>query len=61
MPLKGKRKKPVSENVEQPPASTVPERNTKITQTPNKNSRRRPRRSSTYLPGIEGCLVPQDL
>ena len=59
MPLKGKRNQPVSENVEQQPASTVPERNTKITQTPNQNSRRRPRRSSTYLPGIEGCLVPQ--
>ena len=59
MPTEGNRKKPASENVEQQPASTVPERNTKIKPTVNKSSRRRPRRSSTYLPGMEGCLVPQ--
>ena len=59
MPLEGKRKKPISENVEQPTASTVPERNAKITQTPNKSSRRRTRRPSTYFPGTEGCLVPK--
>ena len=59
MPPKRKPQEIDSENVEQPPASTVPERNTKITQTPNQNSRRRPRRSSTYLPGTEGCLLPK--
>jgi len=40
MPQEGNRKKPISENVEQQPASTVPERNTKIKQTANKSSRR---------------------
>ena len=59
MPLEGNRKKPVSANVEQEPASTVPERNAKITQTRNTSSRRRTRRPSTYLPGTEGCLVPR--
>ena len=34
MPLKGNRKKPVSENVEQQPAATVPEHKTKIAHPP---------------------------
>jgi hypothetical protein len=59
MPLEGNRKKPVSENVEQQPASTVPEHKTKIEQPGIKSSRRRRRRASTYFPGTEGCLVPK--